>query len=342
MPTDRVALTRERLALTDQRIRELHDRLFRLRAGKRSTPEDVRRARHFAELQGARAERAQTRLDHLHAAYGLRNPEQIDTATMPSSSTEVSTPEQAAYERTRDGLASVLLAQVGASPDDERYRALLLGTIERARHEDWHGWAQALCAQAASMIPDAKGVAISLDVAGMLVPFGWSDGWSRSAEELHQTLGEGPPVAARHLGRSVAVESVWEDPSRWPTWAGAADQHQVRALRAFPLPVLGEPIGAMTFYWRRPDASATTLADALLVVELAGGFLWADADRIAKDAVDDSDGIGAVAVAAGMIAARLEITVEAALARIRAHAFANGSTIRNVSQAIIDQRDELS
>lgn len=345
MTVERVAVTRERLESTDRRIRELHDRLTRLRAGELCTPEDARRARYFATLQSVRAERARERLHHAHAVTGHHDEPSEDSATGLLTSRlapALSEPAvQAAYERTRDGLVSVLLTQTQASPDDERRREFLLGTVERTRRPGWHGWARALCSEAASSIPSARGVAISMEVAGVFVPIGWSDGWSRAAEELHQTLGEGPPVVAYQTARPVSVPSVSVADGRWPTWASVAADQDVEALRTFPLPMTGSPIGAMTFYWEHGPVSAVDHADAVLVVELAEGLLWADAERIAHDLTDDLDGFGMIPIAAGMVAAQLGITVGAALARIRAHAFANGRTLRESAGAIVDRGLEL-
>jgi hypothetical protein len=175
----------------------------------------------------------------------------------------------------------------------------------------------------------------------MSLPVGSSDAWSQSAEELHQTLGEGPPVLAQRTGRAISVESVSTDDDRWPAWAGVAAAHGVHAITAIPLPTRGAPIGTLTWYWSRTPVPTTDMADAWLVVEMAEGLLWADADRIVQNSTDEVDGFGMIPVAAGMVSSRLGISIEAAGARLRAHAFANNCTVKETAQAVVERRIEF-
>jgi len=172
-----------------------------------------------------------------------------------------------------------------------------------------------------------------------------SDGRAASVEDLQHTLGEGPGVAASDSGAAVLVPDLADlhDPvnARWPTFASESVEIGVRAAFAFPLLVGTFSVGALSLYrnesgeltrdevtqgWVSADAVALTLADP--------------AD-IAADTLDQLD-VMRVHQAAGMVTVQLGVPIAQALLRMRSQAFAEGLTVDELADAIVDRRRRVS
>jgi GAF domain-containing protein len=188
-----------------------------------------------------------------------------------------------------------------------------------------------------------------------------TDARAASTEDLQLTLGEGPCVDASRGGAPVLVGDL-EDPSggregRWPMYAAEARRAGVRAIFAFPLRIGSVALGTLDLYRRVPgDLSGPQLSVALNTsYRLAGTLLSTDerpgtgarpvTDGVdALDGVDSLDGVDGVDPpypmvvhqAAGMVMAQLGTTIEEAMVRLRATAFAETTGITELATAVVN------
>lgn len=216
--------------------------------------------------------------------------------------------------------------------------------------------AQRICQVCVAAVPVA-GAAISVmaDANRRDVLYS-TDAHATELEELQFGLGEGPCVAAFASGRPVLVADLDATPDpRWPMFAAAARARTpARAAYAFPLQIGAIAIGILDLYRVEPGLlTPMQLAAALLVADTA---LWsmldlrAHPDRNAGAEPDDgydkwagADGWPLVLhrdhivvyQATGMVIAQAGVSVEAALATLRAYAFAHDRTLHEIATEVV-------
>jgi GAF domain-containing protein len=170
---------------------------------------------------------------------------------------------------------------------------------------------------------------------------------ARAVEELQHTLGEGPGVDASGSGTTVLVPDLrdGDDPqlSRWPTFAREAVDVGVLATFAFPLLLGTARIGAMSLYRSAPgELSSEQLTRGL---ETAGSVALTLADNGSGlpglPGLHLSDAMK-VHQAAGMAMVQLGVPIDQALVRMRAIAYAEGMTVDELADAIVERRRRLS
>jgi hypothetical protein len=200
-----------------------------------------------------------------------------------------------------------------------------------------------LCSALTRVLP-ASGVGVSLltddnSGGGTLAA---SDAKSRVLEELQFSLGEGPCIDAYALRRPVLEPDLqWNGSRRWPGYARAAQQHGVAAVFAFPLQAGAARAGALDIYRAEaggltPDAltQAFTFADVAMGL-LVDGQARAGAARSSPDLDDALVNRLEVYQAQGMVMVDLGVGIEEAMARLRAHAYADGRTLGDVAKDIV-------
>lgn len=164
-------------------------------------------------------------------------------------------------------------------------------------------------------------------------------------EQLQFGLGEGPCVDAYHQDRPV-LEADLNEPStpRWPAFAGPAVEAGVRAVFGFPLHVGAVRLGALNLYRDRPGPLTDEQhADALAMADVAAQALLmlqadAPAGKLAAELEAGADFQYVVHQASGMVAAQLDVGVDQALVRLRAHAFGNDRTLTEVGRDVVAGR----
>lgn len=228
------------------------------------------------------------------------------------------------------------LAQANRLIDEEPQSAVSPpGTIGRLER---------LCSALTRALP-ASGVGISLltddNYSGGTVAA--SDGKSRLLEELQFTLGEGPCLDAYTLRRPILEPDLGGRGSRrWPGYAPAARRHGVRAVFAFPLQVGAARAGAMDIY--RVEAGSLTpegLAQAFTFADVAMGLLVDSQARAGERRSSTADLDDALAnrlevyQAQGMVMVDLGVGIDEAMARLRAHAYAEERSISDVAKDIV-------
>jgi len=198
----------------------------------------------------------------------------------------------------------------------------------------------------------------SLDVTGagiMLMvddehrgTFGSSDAAIETVEDLQFTLGEGPCVDTYRTGRPVLEPDLGHPAEpRWPGFAEPALAAGVAAIFGFPLLVGRIRLGALDLYCDRPgDLRPDQFADAVSMADIAAhAILDLQADAAPGALATELDaGVRLRTVvhqASGMASVQLEIPVGDALARLRAHAYAEGRSIHDVAQDVVDRKLRL-
>lgn len=173
-------------------------------------------------------------------------------------------------------------------------------------------------------------------------------------DALQFSLGEGPCVEAFTARRPVLVADLAEvADGRWPMFAHAAVGTSVRALFVFPLQLGAITVGVMDLYRREPGSlTGTGLAGALRAADAA---LWSLLGVRACETLEPRAGGPGVAElpgwlsgaplhrtevyqATGMIIGRTGASAAAALARLRAYAFAHDLPIDKVARDVVARR----
>ncbi|MDA8435871.1 MAG: GAF and ANTAR domain-containing protein [Actinomycetales bacterium] len=238
--------------------------------------------------------------------------------------------------------------------DDARSRIERL-TNAQPPGEGLSGTAQTLhqlCCAAARDLP-ASGVAISLlgASAGSEMAAA-SDPVSARVEELQFTLGEGPCRDALTSRRPVLTSDLrGSGRTRWPVYASAAAELGVRAVFAVPLAVGDACLGALDVYRTHTGPlSPAALAEAVDFAAYATAILLhgqeqAGADQPPPGLDDVLSTRFEVYQAQGMLTVQLGVGLEEALLRLRAHAFAMGLSLVEVSRDVLSgtlvlQRDQ--
>ncbi|MDG4858526.1 GAF and ANTAR domain-containing protein [Streptomyces sp. T-3] len=166
-------------------------------------------------------------------------------------------------------------------------------------------------------------------------------------EELQFGLGEGPCVTAAETGTKVIVSDVRQNLSRWPLFGPCAQDQlpDVGAIYAFPLQhgahrALGaadvlchQPLDPDPDIIERGVVAARITAMALVTVYQA----TYDRGRLPPwEPVDVLDTYwGATHRAVGMLAECRDITIDEALARMRARSFGSGRSLPDIAKEVL-------
>jgi hypothetical protein len=161
-------------------------------------------------------------------------------------------------------------------------------------------------------------------------------------ERLQVTLGEGPCIDAFMTGTPVLVTDLTDprdvESSRWPVFRNEATRIGARAIFAFPIRIGAISLGAVDLYRQtagplsRPElSSALSSMDevGLAVLEAPDYYGDADAPTIINMTVHQ---------AAGMVMAQIDSSVEEALVRLRAAAFAEGLPLTELATDVVNGR----
>lgn len=202
-----------------------------------------------------------------------------------------------------------------------------------------------LCAAAAQAL-SASGAAVTVmaedGVRGATVA---SDPASERIQELRFLLGEGPGTDAFEHRRPVLVPDLADEAvARWPVYTPAASQLGVRAAFAFPLQVGAARLGVLEMFRIRPgQLSPVELRRALLFADIALTTLLDGQENAAPGTA--ADGLaGAVEYRAelfqaqGMVMVQLGVSLAEALARMRAHAYAENRQLGELAADIVARR----
>ena len=167
-------------------------------------------------------------------------------------------------------------------------------------------------------------------------------------EELQYTLGEGPCIDAHRLGTVIAEPDLAAaKSSRWTAFSPPAIAAGACAVFGFPIRVGAARLGALNLYRDRPGplddeqhAHALVMADVAARAVLAAQA-EAPPDQLGIDLQGGTDQWLVVHQAAGMVSIQLDITVEDAFMRLRAHAFSTDQLVTEVARDVVERRLRL-
>lgn len=221
-----------------------------------------------------------------------------------------------------------------------------------------------LCHDCVTDLDASAGVVSLMTRAGYHAAAHATDARARHLDEEQFTLGEGPTLDAFDRASEVLALDLRADPwpTRWPLFVPAAARLSIRAALSFPLLAGARSVGVMTVYGSdvvRIDAQrlgrAKTTAEQVTMTLLTGQQDSDDAEGLADDEVGrtpptsgqdgDGDGEGVVIYyraeiyqASGMIMAQLNCTIDEAMTRLRAHAFAHDLPLQDVARQVVDRK----
>lgn len=156
--------------------------------------------------------------------------------------------------------------------------------------------------------------------------------------ELEVSAGEGPAATAHRIRRPVlASDLTGRDGAAWPGFALAAAERGIGAVYAVPLAVGAIRLGTLESF----------AADAHHLTQQQIGLLLIFAEIATELVLDAHDGApppelmhaldrrAEIAQAQGMTMIDLDVDLPAALAALRAHAFAEGLSLLDLSRRVI-------
>lgn len=188
---------------------------------------------------------------------------------------------------------------------------------------------------AAALMSDGEGggvVAASSDVGRNLI-------------ELAFELGEGPNRDALSGDVEVLVDDLARDGAgRWPAFAVAAHGLGVAAVWAFPARIGAMRVGGLLAHRDRVGAlDPAQLLDARVFAELCSTLMIDHQAGLDSDAVVATGWPNRAVIhqATGMLAAQLEMSLPAALARLRAYAWTEEQLLEDVARDVMEGRLRL-
>jgi hypothetical protein len=202
-----------------------------------------------------------------------------------------------------------------------------------------------VCVAAVALL-SLGGAGISLMTDGHLRgSAGVSEPGIAAVQELQLELGEGPGVDA--WTSDVPVEEpdlARHGTLRWPSFSRAAELAGVRAVFAFPLQAGAIRIGVLMLYrdHAKPlvaeeQALGLVLADVATQVVLAVQA-GAPPDTVHALLAGEPAHWAEVHQATGMASVQLGVSIDEAFVRLRAHAFADGRSLRGVARDVVSRR----
>lgn len=187
------------------------------------------------------------------------------------------------------------------------------------------------------------GVAVALVTDGSTRwPLYATDPLAALLDERQHVLGEGPAIDAHRYRRPVLVPDVraGDTTATWPAFAQEIYDQRIGAVFAFPLTAGDALLGTVQLH--RPASGALTAREEAKLPGLLGSLLSAVLD----DFTDDPDIVldawardtdqSAIAVATGMVAEQLHTTIDNAMARLRATAYADNRPLADVARDVIN------
>lgn len=192
---------------------------------------------------------------------------------------------------------------------------------------------------------DGAGVSI-VTSNGPREPLYATDDVAMRLERLQLTLGEGPCVDSSSSGSPILVPDLTDASdvvvSRWPFFSEEAARSGARAIFAFPVRIGAIGLGAVDLYRRSPGALSVPELGAALAAVDGVGLAVLEAPHWYGDLAAPSMIDMVVHQAAGMVMGQLGSSIEVAMVRLRATAFAEGRTVNELAADVVNGRRYLS
>jgi hypothetical protein len=202
-----------------------------------------------------------------------------------------------------------------------------------------------VCVAAVSLM-SLSGAGISLMVNGELRgSAGVSEPAISVMQELQLELGEGPGVDA-WTGDVAIVEPDLVTPAtaRWPAFSLAAERVGMAAVFAFPMRLGSIRIGVLVLYRDRAGPlDDEEMAFGLVLADIASQVVLAvqagaPADTVHDLLADEPAHWAEIHQATGMVSVQLSVPMDEAFVRLRAHAFADSRSLREIARDVVARR----
>ena len=160
-------------------------------------------------------------------------------------------------------------------------------------------------------------------------------------EDLQEVIGEGPSFSAydERTIMTLLVDGVGATDDRWPSFsAGVKESFEGCFIYAVPIMPGPQTLGVATFHQQRPAPLLVDDATGQLLINAVGVALIRDVDVFDDDRflrADSWNSRARVNQATGMVMAQLRASPDDALAVLRAHAYAHGRALNEISDDII-------
>ncbi|OJF12648.1 hypothetical protein BG844_19570 [Couchioplanes caeruleus subsp. caeruleus] len=167
---------------------------------------------------------------------------------------------------------------------------------------------------------------------------------SERFEDLQFLVGEGPCLDAFGTRRPVLIADLSSYAmTRWPLYAPAAYEDGIRAVFAFPLQVGAARLGVMDVFRERPGPlTELQLGSALLMADIIVEALLdrqenRDRQGFTDELVWSVGNRAQLFQAQGMVMVQLGIPLSEAMARMRAHAFAENRRLDDIARDVVNR-----
>ncbi|MDQ0779404.1 hypothetical protein QF026_007870 [Streptomyces aurantiacus] len=217
---------------------------------------------------------------------------------------------------------------------------------EAARHAEAAELPRTLCVAACDVLA-VEGATLSLftDTPARQLLCASNDTALR-LEEIQFTVAEGPCIAAASEGVPAVASGLREHVTPWPFFGATVVEQlpEVGAVCAFPLRIVDQTLGSMELFTRADDGldassldAGAQVADAVAKALLpAHGELF---DSSVSPQWQPTDVVRAhwssTHQAIGVVAARFGLSVDGALATMRAEAFRTGQTLAEITATVL-------
>lgn len=170
---------------------------------------------------------------------------------------------------------------------------------------------------------------------------------ARKLDELQVLLGEGPAVTALADGAPVLVPDLHRPWGvSWQFFVREATLLGVGSVCAFPLQIGAAQLGVLTLHGQtRAQLDEALIGRQLAICDALTLALLSQADDSDGDGLDLGNLLGEQAEpplaitsqAAGMVMVQLCTTIDQAMLRLCAHAFATGRSLADISRSVVNR-----
>jgi GAF domain-containing protein len=228
--------------------------------------------------------------------------------------------------------------------DTPAFDPVRLARVANALSDDEHDSEHSLCVASAD-VARVSGAGVVLILHGRaLGTVCCSDAITETVEEVQFTLGEGPCIDAFNTRRPVHIPDLAATAGvRWPGFREGALAAGIRAAFGFPILVGPVCIGALNLYQDRSgDLSEEQTADAEVLAHVAGRVVmnWqsvAGEGSLARQLEHLPANRAVMHQATGMVSVQASVSVDDAVALIRAYAFANNRPVHDIAAEVVNR-----
>jgi hypothetical protein len=169
-----------------------------------------------------------------------------------------------------------------------------------------------------------------------------TDARAAELDDLQVVLGEGPSFGAYDERRVMTFEVDGNTDTRWTNFRDSVKERFGGCL-LYAVPMMPGPqtMGVATFYQRRPQDLLIDEATSQLLVNAVGVALIREPEFLTDERFAQANSWSnqaRISQATGMVMAQLRLAPDDALAVLRAHAYALGSSLSDISGQVVTRR----